>query len=127
MKHLRLFEWSHSYDDNELQKIESTLLQDVRSIFADFNDTDSISVSNNYISRGFIEVDIDYEEDTTSNIDDHIAWLRRNLEVFEDVSVGVKRLKDMYSDLFIEADNWVSISCIRIRISLDESTSVRKD
>ena len=121
MKHLRLFERSHNYGDNELQKIETPLLEDVRSIFADFNDTDSISISNYYIARGFIEVSIGYEEDDSSSVsglDDHIDWKRRNIEVLEEISVGVKRLKDMYSDLVIQADNWNSIHCVKIRISL---------
>jgi len=121
MKHLRLFERSHNYGDNELQKIETTLLEDIRSIFADFNDTDSISISNYYIARGFIEVSIGYEEDDSSfvsGLDDHIDWKRRNIEVLEEISVGVKRLKDMYSDLVIQADNWNSIHCVKIRISL---------
>ena len=125
MKHLRLFERSHNYGDNELQKIETTLLEDVRSIFADFNDTDSISISNYYIARGFIEVSIGYEKDNVvshnlsdSGLDDHIDWKRRNIEVLEEISVGVKRLKDMYSDLVIQADNWNSIHCVKIRISL---------
>jgi hypothetical protein len=146
VKYLRKFNDSYDYvvesisrenffsDDDNLDRI----LEDISSIFVEILDIDEnvIDYNTSYRTRGFIEASIYYTllspspENTSDGsrwnaltscdtLDKQIKWRREITEILEEISTGVKRLKDSYPNLKIEASDWVSNNWVRIRITDD--------
>lgn len=136
MKHIKLFE---SYDDRVFKDdlFYNSLVNDINLVFADLSDLDAISYEDYWAkSRGFIEVVIDYEVQGLApcpftdkkwdgdwvelykegNFDIYIEWQKKIIEVMWEISVGVKRISDMYPDLNFIPQNWESQNVVKIRI-----------
>lgn len=135
MKYIKLFE---AYDE-EVFKDDSFfdgLINDINLVFAEFYDLDAISYENYYRYRGFIDVVINYgvqglanrpftdkgwEIDWVDlykdgNFEIYIKWQKKIIELLEEISIGVKRISDMYPDLNFVPQNWESRKVVKIRI-----------
>lgn len=135
MKHIKLFE---SYDERVFKddSFLDDLMNDINLVFADLSDLDALSYDTYYRSRGFIDVVIDYEVQGLApcpftnerwqgdwvelyeegNFDTYIEWQKKIIEVIEEISIGVKRISDMYPDLNFIPQHWESSQRVKIRI-----------